>query len=63
MEKYLVTVRDCLRDALGDHMVASTVFSKRIPSIFAAYDAGIPANDCARSLWRTEFAGDEGYEV
>ena len=63
MQNYLIRVRDILRDSLGDHMVASTVFAKRIRTIMRSYENGMSARDCARYIGNdTEFADSDGYE-
>lgn len=62
MEQYLLNVRNHLLDALGDHMVASTVFAKRLRTIVECYGQGMPSTQCAESLWDTKFAGHDGYE-
>lgn len=58
----LTMVRDYLIEALGDHMVASTVFAKRFPTIYKAVAAGENPVNVARGCWHTEFAGSDGYE-
>ncbi len=58
----LVQARDFLIEALGDHMVASTVFAKRFPLIYREIASGKNPRDVARSIWDTEFAGYDGYE-
>lgn len=58
----LTQARDFLLDALGDHMVASTVFAKCFPLIYREIAAGGNPADVARSIWDTDFAGDDGYE-
>lgn len=58
----LVQARDFLIEALGDHMVASTVFAKRFPVIYREIAAGKKPQDVARAIWDTDFAGRDGYE-
>jgi len=58
----LVRTRDFLRKASGDHMVASTIFAKRFPTIYRDIAAGVNPEKVARSIWDTKFAGSDGYE-
>ena len=58
----LAAVRDCLRERLGDHMVASTVFAKRFHSIYREIADGANPEAVARACDHIEFAGCEGYE-
>ena len=58
----LVQVRDFLIEAMGDHMVASTIYAKRFPIIYRAIARGETPANVALEQWHTEFAGREGYE-
>ena len=62
IQEYLVKVRDALQRRYGDHMVASTIFAKRIVSITRAYDDDKTISEAIELLSGTEFAGQAGYE-
>jgi len=58
----LTAVRDCLRERLGDHMVASTVFAKAFPFIWREIAGGAKPIDVARACDYVDFAGSDDYE-
>ncbi len=55
-------VRDCLIDAMGDHMVASTIFAKRFPIIYREIASGADPVNVARAQCHIEFEEIYGYE-
>ncbi len=55
-------VRDCLREAMGDHMVASTIFAKQFPAIYRAIANGADPVNVARAQWHIDFAGGDDYQ-
>ncbi len=55
-------VRDYLIEAMGDHMVASTIFAKQFPVIYRAIAQGDDPVNVARAQWNIEFAGSDGYK-
>lgn len=59
---FMIAVRDNLRDALGDHMVASTVFAKSIRTISVSWHTGMSIEETGRALWNIDFAGSDDYE-
>ena len=50
----LTQVRDCLIEAMGDHMVASTIFAKQFPVIYRAIADGADPVDVARAQWHAD---------
>ena len=62
-EAKLTAVRDILIDRHGDHMVASTIFSKRFPAIYREIARGFDPAAVAKNCDYVDFAGYDGYEV
>lgn len=58
----LAAVRDILIERHGDHMVASTIFSKRFPAIYREIARGFEPAAVAKNCDYVEFAGCDGYE-